>query len=156
MGRNAVNTDLHKGHLTKEQIEFRKERENALFVGDDKVRPPKWLDDVAKKEFRRVVKEFKKIKLISNLDVSMLSMYCDLYSKYQECTKQINENGLTVEYKNKNGDVNESPSPYAKLQLQYVDKINKIASSFGLTVSSRMKLTLPKEEKEDEFGTQFD
>lgn len=109
MGRRAKPVDLiliqGTKHLTKKEIDARKEAEAKLRPNDDKVRPPGWLDDVAKKEFKRIVKELKEIGLVTNVDVNALALYCDAYANYVKCSQIIEEEGLMVEYTNKAAEI---------------------------------------------------
>lgn len=160
MGRKAKPVDvilLHgKKHLTKEEIKARKEAENRLKVKKNKVKPPAWLDDVAKKEFKRLAKELLEIDLVTNIDVDMLAAYCDAYSQYIECTKIIKQEGLMVEYTNKAAETNKVPHPLLTKKRQLFDQMKAIALEFGFTPSARAKLALPKEEpKEDPIQKMF-
>ena len=59
MGRKAKPIHLHilegnTNRLTKEEMKQRLESEKRWKAKSDKVRPPTWLDSVAKKEFKRI------------------------------------------------------------------------------------------------------
>jgi len=162
VGRRAKPVDLiliqGTKHLTKKEIDARKEAEAKLRPNDDKVRPPGWLDGVAKKEFKRIVKELKEIGLVTNVDVNALALYCDAYSNYVKCSQIIEEEGLMVEYTNKAAETNKVPHPLLTKKKQLHEQMKSLAVEFGLTPSSRAKLALPKEEPkqptpfEQEFG----
>ena len=91
IGRKAKPIHLHllegnTNRLTKDEIEQRLKAENS-YKQKDKVKPPTWLDSVAKKEFRRIAGELLELDVITNIDVNALATYCDAYSDYVECTK---------------------------------------------------------------------
>lgn len=133
----------NKAHLTKEEIQSRIEAEEKLKTDREQLIAPKWLSSVAKKEFNRVVIELTRLKLVDNLDLSILAIYCDAYSKYIELCKTIKEKGLTVEHTNKAGQTNTVISPYVQVQQKYIDVIIKCSSKLGLSISDRLKLVIP-------------
>lgn len=154
MGRKAKPATLHlidgnKAKLSKSVLETRAENEARLHTGTDKVKPPGWLSNEAKKEFRRVVKELMKTNLVTNLDVDMLAVYCDAYVSYQKCEELIRQEGLIVEYTNKAGETNNIPHPLLTKKKQLFDQMRSIALEFGLTPSARAKLALPKQEPQE-------
>lgn len=56
---------MQKGNLTVEQQMKKQQEEDLVKVGREQLKsPPTWLiDAVAKKEFKRIVKEFETMKL---------------------------------------------------------------------------------------------
>ena len=135
MPRNPESTKIllmkGKKHLTKAEIAARQEAEAALLIGSDKVACPAWLDAVARREWRRIVPELKRLELISNVDVTSLAIYCDAVSKYV----------LEVEDR-----------------LKWAPVIRSYITEFGLSPSSRLKLRPPQQKEkpktafEKEFG----
>ena len=137
-------------HLTKAEIEKRTFTEENLKPATNKVTCPAWLDDSAKKEWRRIITELKKLELVSNIDVAALAISCDAYSKYVKATSDINKVGLLVSYTNKGGNKNIIPNPLIGVATKYSEIYKKYCNEFGLTPNSRIKLTVNKEfEKED-------
>lgn len=152
MGRKAKPIHLHllegnKNRLTKNEIEYRVETEQRLKPKKDKVKPPSWLDPIAKKEFKRIAKELAELDLITNVDVNALAAYCDAYSEYIRCTEIIREEGLMVEYTNKAAETNKVPHPLLTKKKQLHEQMRSIAIEFGLTPSARARLAMPKKEE---------
>ncbi|MEB4861147.1 phage terminase small subunit P27 family [Priestia megaterium] len=135
---------MDEAHISNEEKEARKEVEAKLKAPNDKLKAPKFLDENAKKEWKRIVGDLIDLEIIANIDMATLAMYCDAYSRYQEATAHIIEHGTTVEHVNTSGNVNEVVSPHVTVQLKYADVIRKCASDLGLTISSRLKLVAPK------------
>ena len=81
MSKTRKVVDMQSAHLTKAEKQNRRQEENIVITGQEQLKtPPKWLiNDVAKKEWRRIVKELKKIEIIGNLDYANLGGYCKLY-----------------------------------------------------------------------------
>jgi P27 family predicted phage terminase small subunit len=72
-------------------------------------------------------------------------------------TLQLQGQPLVIDQKNKLGYVNKIPNPLINIQLKYSDEMKKHASEMGLTINSRLKISVPKKEKvkdevEKEFG----
>ena len=76
-------------NLTKEEIIEKKQQENLIVVGrEDLHKPPIWLiDNIAKKEFKRIVKNFENLDVIGNLDLNNIAGYCNAYSMYIKATQ---------------------------------------------------------------------
>lgn len=147
-------------HLTKEEIIEKEQQENLIVVGrEDLHKPPIWLiDNIAKKEFKRIVKNFENLDVIGNLDLNNIGGYCNAYSMYIKATREIAESGvLTIEKQLPNGSYTIVENPLIKIQKQYADEMRRFASLCGLTIDSRLKLAVQKttkerQEIEDYFG----
>ena len=111
-----------------------------------------------KKAFRKTVKELRAIDLISNLDVEALARLVIAQEKYREVTETIAKQPLmvTVAYdtgkKDAEGNpimaehevVNSQVERLAIIQDRYFKQCRQGAADFGLTVSSRCRLIIPK------------
>lgn len=159
MGRKAKPVALHllqgnKAHLTKGEIDKRLQAEQQFAVATDKIKPPKWLDDTGKKEFKRIVKEMAQTGILTNIDVDMLALYCDALSQYIECSETIRQEGIMVEYTNKAAETNKVPHPLLSKKKQLFEQMKALASEFGFTPAARAKIAIPKQEQKEE--TKFD
>src|SRR3712207_8775474 len=65
---------MQEGNLTCKQQEEKRIQEEAIQTGMEQLdKPPKWLrDKEAKKEWKRLVEQFKRLAIISNLDLNNL------------------------------------------------------------------------------------
>ena len=159
MSRNRKPLEMQKGNLTVEQ-QMRKQREEELVkVGREQLKsPPTWLvDTVAKKEFKRIVKEFETIEVIGNLDLNNLCGYCNAYSFYRKATEQLKNEPLIVEKPLPNGAIQEVKNPLIVIQKNYADEMRRFATMCGLSIDSRLKfatvqVSKTEEEIEDTFG----
>ncbi|NFF21927.1 phage terminase small subunit P27 family [Clostridium botulinum] len=157
MARPKKMLNVQEGHLTKEQQIEKKLQEEIIQTGTEQLKPPKWLrDKTAKKEFKRLVEQFKTIGIISNLDLNNLGAYCNAYSFYLESTTLLNKEPLTIEYTNKAGATNIIENPLIKIQLKYSDEMKKYSSLLGLTIDSRLKMaTIKLNETKKEIASDF-
>ena len=154
MSRNRKVLDMSTGDLTK-KVRAEKAAQSSMIVQspEDLDKLPEDLNDTkAKKEWKRVVPELKKMDIVGRLDISNLVAYCNAYSKYCEATKALRGEPLTVP----------SPSgmkenPLINVQIKYADQFRKFADQCGLTINSRLKWAATKtkqqeEQIESEFG----
>ena len=154
MSRNRKVLDLSTGDLTK-KVRAEKATQSAMIVQDpsDLDRLPQDLNDTkAKKEWKRVVPELKKMDIVGRLDITNLVAYCNAYSKYCEATKALRGQPLTVP-----SPSGEKENPLINVQIKYADMFRKFADQCGLTISSRLKWAATKtkqqeEQIESEFG----
>lgn len=137
MGRVRKPLSEQKGHLTQETQVLLTDAE-AKVSGTKRVifRPPKFLiDDVAKKEYSRLVKLLKEIDIIGDIDVNNIAMYCNAFSKYCDATEQLGEQGITIV----NADGVTMENPLVNTQRKYAEECRKFAATCGLTLDSRLK-----------------
>ena len=148
IGRKAKPIHLHllegnTNRLTKEEIDQRLAAEKKLQAKKDKVKPPTWLDSVAKREFKRIAGELLDLDVITNIDVNALARYCDAYSDYVESTKIVREEGLMVEYTNKAAETNKVAHPLLTKKKQFHEQMKALEVELGLTPSARAKIVIP-------------
>jgi P27 family predicted phage terminase small subunit len=136
-------------HLTKDEIERRRAAEGRIKPKSNRIRPPDWLSDLAKDEFKRIIKEMKDLDVITNVDVDALAIYCDAYATYMECTRIIENEGFQIEHVNKAGASNMVPHPLLAKKRQFAEQMKSMATEIGLTPSSRARIALPQEKKKD-------
>lgn len=149
-----------KKHLTKAEIEERQRTE--VKAAADKVTAPSYLSQTQKKTFKKIVKELRAIDLISNLDVDALARLVIAQEKYIAVTQELNNQPLMVEIEITTKEQDEHGQPVkitkevvnsemerlALLQDRYFKQCRQGAADFGLTVSSRCRLVVPKADKD--------
>ena len=154
MGRNRKILEMNNSDLTK-RVQEEKRTQSSMIVQDpadlDRL-PQDLLDTKAKKEWKRVVPDLKKMDIVGRLDISNLVAYCNAYSKYCEATKALRGQPLTIE-----GPTGPKENPLINVQLKYQEAFRKAADQCGLTINSRLKWAATKlkkqeEQIEDEFG----
>lgn len=123
---------MQEGDLTVEKQKLKQMEEEAVWVGNEQLeKVPEWLiDDIARKEWKRLVKEFNKKSMISNLDYNNLGAYCNAFSKYTELEKKIG----------KKFTIGKETNPLIHLEMKYSDEMKKYGGLLGLTIESRLKI----------------
>lgn len=159
MSRVSKPLSMQKGHLTVEQQLIKEQKEQLIAVGkSDLENAPAWLiNDTARAEFARLVREFEKIDIIGNLDVNNLGAYCNAYAFYLNATEQLRDEDLIVIKPLPNGSKQRIENPLIKIQKSYADEMRKFGAKVGLDITSRLKSAGEKISQEDnqvndEFG----
>jgi P27 family predicted phage terminase small subunit len=109
-------------------------------------------DAIAYEEWNRIVPELYKLGLLTKVDRAALELYCSQYSIYRDALKQIKEDGL-ITTNIRNGD---KAHPAAQIAREAAKIIKAIAVEFGLTPSSRGRISLPSDTIDDEFEKLLD
>lgn len=153
-----------KKHLTKAEIEARKNAE--VTAPNDKVRPPAYLTPEQKKKFRKLAKELLEIKLIANVDCDALARLMIAQEQFIEITEEIQRTPLMVDVPvyemQENPDTGESKRVQVGtrqvvngererlmiIQDRCMKQCRQGAGDFGMTVSSRCRLVVPKPQAE--------
>ena len=151
-------------HLTKAEIEARKNAE--VTAPNDKVRPPAYLTPEQKKKFRKLAKELLEIKLIANVDCDALARLLIAQEQFIEITEEIQRTPLMVDVPvyemQENPDTGESKRVQVGtrqvvngererlmiIQDRCMKQCRQGAGDFGMTVSSRCRLVVPKPQAE--------
>ena len=159
MGRPRKPNAAKTRHSTKEEIELSQVVEESVVTSSDELDIiPTWLKNkTAEKEYRRLLKNFKEINIIGNLDLNNLVIYCNLYADIRAIEKAAKK--LSMTRKDDKGilRVNSEYERISYQKLKYMDSLRKYADTLGLTVSSRLKAGTQKvndeqEDINDKFG----
>lgn len=159
-GRKAQPLSNTTKNWTKEEIKKKEQDELKLdaFVELNKT-PPKSLNELGKKEYKRVHKLLETLPL-SELDKQVFVQYCDLVATTQQLKYEIEliQKEVIESLENQNLDVALDKQLTTKRnQLSnYYKEIKSHASLIGLTMESRMRLVPDKATQgEDEFLNVF-
>lgn len=152
MPRPRKPIEMQKSHLTLVEKQNKRQEEDCVVTGNEQLKtPPKWLiNDCAKKEWRRIVKELKKISIVGNLDYANLGGYCNAYANYIQVTNLLKEQDYYIERETRTGVI-VVKNPLVDIQTNYAAEMRKFASMCGLSIDSRLKAAVTKTEKNDEM-----
>lgn len=152
MARPKKPIDMQKAHLTLVERQNKKMEEETVTTGKSHLKtPPEWLiNDVARKEWRRIVRELNKIDIVGNLDYANLGGYCNAYANYIKATDILKEQTYYIDRKTRNGVI-VVKNPMVDIQTTYAAEMRKFASLCGLTIDSRLKAAVTKTEKTEEM-----
>ena len=156
-GRNKQPLSVIQGkgrshHLTKDEIERRREHENAIKGYTDNLDPPVYLTAAQKKEFEKISRELLRLDIFSNLDVDALARYIDSKDQYVKLVKTLRKIKPTIQVENEKGELetiaNEDYPKLMRAKNLLFNECRAAASDLGLTITSRLKLVIPKTEEE--------
>ena len=155
MARPKKVIDLCTGVHTKAEINARRAGERQFKVSREALSPPDWLNPIAKEEFARVVREAGTVDFLDNLDLSILAIYANAWSRYVQVTRYIEqadgsdagEIGYRLDAK---GNTYKVLSPYVSAMNAYIKQIMQCSTKLGMATTDRLKLIVPvKEDKEE-------
>ncbi len=157
MGRPRKIVDMQSAHNTKSEKLKKKQEEQYVTTGRNQLEtPPKWLvDNVAKKEWRRIIKELNQIDIVGNLDYANLAGYCNAYANYIKVTEAMKDQDYCIERETRTGTITVK-NPLVDIQKTYASEMRRFASLCGLTIDSRLKAAVNKRDrKENELVEKF-
>lgn len=108
-------------------------------------------DRIAYNEWNRIVPELYKLGLLTNADKVTLEIYCSQYAIYRRAIRELGTDLITTNIRN--GD---KANPAAAIAREAAKTIKAIAIEFGLTPSSRARISLPSESIDDELENMID
>lgn len=152
MGRPRKPVDIQKAHLKLVEKQEKKMEEECVTTGNSQLKtPPKWLiNDTAKKEWRRIVRELNKINIVGNLDYANLGGYCNAYANYIKATDILKEQSYYIDRETRTGVI-VVKNPMVDIQTTYATEMRKFAALCGLTIDSRLKAAVTKTEKTEDM-----
>lgn len=153
ISRPRKNVTALQGAYTKDDMKSRLEQEKRLKGNNDNIVAPDFIldDEIALSKFEQLVEELTASEIISNVDVDLLAVYSDAWSKYVNATKMLYLQDMIELQENKLGALSKAINPYVKVQNTYSDKMMKISSLFGLSPADRSKIAhLNPSSKEEE------
>lgn len=97
---------------------------------------PKWLDDDAKKEWRRLAKQMEQLGILTEVDMAAFAGYCQAYARWKAAEEFISKHGAIV--KTPSGYWQQVPQ--VAIAQQYLKQMSKFCEQFGLTPASRSRI----------------
>lgn len=99
-------------------------------------RCPSWLEDEAKKEWKRMGKILEKMGLLTEMDMAAFAGYCQAYARWKEAEEFITQHGSII--RTPNGYLQQVPQvSIAQTNLKIM---LKFCEQFGLTPSARSRI----------------
>lgn len=108
---------------------------------------PTHLSAQAKREWKRISVDLETLGLLTQIDMAALAAYCMAYGRWVESENMIRKHGMLV--KSPNGYPMQSP--YLAIANKAVEQMKGFLTEFGMTPSSRSRLSINDKGQEDEF-----
>lgn len=128
-------------HLTKAEIAERESAEVKL-AAPKTAKPPKWLPEGLKKDFRALGKKLIAAGLYTELDGDTLGRYLVAQQEYLLATKQVFKAYAEIDP--------EAVEDWTRIQERHFKQARNCANDMGLTVTSRCRLVVPETGQQSE------
>lgn len=143
-------TDLLKAtgrkHLSRAEEADRRDRE--VHVEPPKTaKPPKWLPEYLKKDFRALGKRLIAAGIYTDLDADTLGRYLAAQHAWIVATREASDALDRQDRK--------AAEDWSRIQDRYFKQARACANDMGLTVTSRCRLVLPEDMKPKEDDNPF-
>ncbi|MEZ4714288.1 MAG: phage terminase small subunit P27 family [Caldilineaceae bacterium] len=110
---------------------------------------PKHLTGEAKREWTRMSKRLYELGLLTEVDRAALAMYCTTWARYVRAEEELSR--VDVEWVAKTDRGYQHQSAWLQVSNQAMKLMKGLLVEFGMTPSSRSKVTVTKEEEENPF-----
>lgn len=153
MGRKKVPT-----HLKIVRGSLRKSREVDNQPEPEKGKPEirVWLTDRAQKHWKVLSEVLENMGVLTVADGDALALMCDAYAEYLEAREQVDKEGMTYETTNQSGDIMIRAHPAVAIASDAWRRVRAMQTEFGLTPSSRGKISTGKKKDGDPFDELLD
>lgn len=110
--------------------------------------PPKWLDKRAKTEWRRLAPRLELLGILTPADRTAFATYCAAYSRMVEAETFLQSPAAkgSLVFRTEGGAL--KPWPHVGIANQAAEVMRKFIVEFGLTPSSRTRLSVEDPKKE--------
>ena len=92
----------------------------------------------AKKEWKRLAKQLEELGILTEVDMTSFAGYCQAYARWKEAEEFITKHGTIV--KTPSGYWQQVPQ--VSIAQTYLKTMGKFCEQFGLTPSSRSRLSV--------------
>lgn len=113
---------------------------------------PSYLDRQGKKSFAEFADMLARMQVTAHSDQKALGILADRYAKYLEMRKLIRKEGSTYTTMNTQGTEIHRTRPEVAIMNDALKDVLKLMSEFGLTPSSRAKVSAINVNHEDPFN----
>ena len=120
--------------------------ENEMIVDlvSDIPEAPELLSTIGVAEWYKVTTQLFNLKMLHDVDQSLILAYCNEMSLYIESELELRQNGRIDNFKNSNGDLIRSQAkPLVKVKNDALANALKLATQFGLTPVARANISAP-------------
>ncbi|MFB7641387.1 phage terminase small subunit P27 family [Peribacillus butanolivorans] len=133
----------NQGRTSGTELIAKQQEFSEQFSKDNIENSPTYFNETAKKYYSFIVKELKKIDLISDLDKPLIENLAFYYSLIEDCHRKISNEGQFVD-----GLHGLKEHPATALLNKHTSKANELAKLLCLTADTRTKLQSISESNE--------
>jgi P27 family predicted phage terminase small subunit len=142
-GRKALPGKLHVLHGTYREDRHGGELQVEAVLPD----PPERLPEIGKQEWRRLAPELFKYKVLSNLDLTTLEMYCTVFDRWVRAEQRLRDE--TDEHHD--GEIARTPNGFQQqsawllIANNCIKQMQSLCAEFGMTPATRARMKLIQE-----------
>lgn len=119
--------------------------------------PPELLSEIGVVEWYKITSQLFNLKMLHNVDLSLILAYCNEMATYIECEIKLKETGRVDVFKNTNGDIVRSQAkPFVKMKNDALNNALKLAANFGITPSARANISAPATTNNTQINNYFE
>ncbi|HLI51909.1 MAG TPA: phage terminase small subunit P27 family [Thermomicrobiaceae bacterium] len=120
--------------------------------GMGNIKPPAWLKGEGRKAWRWLAPALQEMNILTNADPHALALLCDAYAEYLAARAVIRDEGMTYTTFSTSGSKMVRARPEVAIAADAWRRVNQMMQQFGLTPSSRAKVSAAPEEAVDPFA----
>lgn len=124
-------------HLSKAEEDARRDSEVRVAAAK-RAKPPKWLPEALKKDFRRIGKQLIEAGIFTELDADTLGRYLVAHGEWLAATAEVQQR-----LNRQPRDV-KAVDDWGKVQERYFKQTRNCANDLGLTITARCRLVIPQ------------
>lgn len=109
---------------------------------------PEWLSPEAARHWPKVAQLLQDAGLLTSVDAAALALYCESFARWHHANQQVAKFGPVV--KTPNGFPVQSP--FLGIANKAQEQMTRLLVEFGMTPSSRTKVTKAPSDEGDEFS----
>jgi len=110
---------------------------------------PKHLEGEAKREWNRIAKKLFELGLLTEVDRAALAMYCTTWARYVRAEEELAR--VDAEWVASTDKGYEHQSAWLQVSNQAMKLMRALLAEFGMSPSSRSRVTITKEEESNPF-----
>lgn len=111
---------------------------------------PETLTELGQAYYYFIIEQFANNKLLSNLDIPLLTQAADCLEKMDLCDTVLNEDGLFIQGTDSKGNTFTKEHPAVKTKMQYLNQFRYVAGQLGMSPSARAQMAEAKMETKQE------
>lgn len=109
---------------------------------------PKHFNKKAKQEWEKVTESLKELDILNDIDLALLQTYCFNVGLMDKCEKKLEEQDYVVIEVNGRGKEYTTKNKWISIYNEATDRVVKIATQFGFSPTSRVKISVPSKDKD--------
>lgn len=131
----------YSNHHSKEDLKKMIDLEEKLRGDNGLIQDaPDTLTDIGKAYYYFIIEQFANNKLLSNLDIPLLTQAADCLEKMDACDEVLNEDGLFIQATDSKGNTFLKEHPAVKTKMQYLNQFRYVAGQLGMSPSARAQM----------------